>query len=282
MANSNINVLAAGNQIPVSTTLAQILQALTLGASVTLTFPPASDSSVVANAGSPVTVSNTSGTTAGTGAATLSAAPVPNAAAIPAAHVPSAGPVPNAAAPVPSIGHVPNAAAPIPNTGPILNAATPIPNVGPVPSIAAPITNTAAPIPNAAAPVPNVAAPVPNAAAPVPSAAPVPNTGPVLNAAAPIPNAAAPAQQPPVPMHPGALAVGAQGGAILDITGSQYYVVTVGLQIGVFLGWSGASLQVNGVTGCTFLMIEKGYGARNRAMRQFNEAFANSHCCIVV
>ncbi|KAG6895760.1 hypothetical protein C0992_012801 [Termitomyces sp. T32_za158] len=184
--------LDTGDQIPVSHTLAKILQALTLGASVTFTYPP--------NTIVPPISSDADGNI------TVVSSPTVNVAS-------------------PALGAVP-----------------------------ASDSDT-----KASVPVASVQAVTP---APAPTAASIP---------------------PPTPlvcMDPAAVAVGAHGNDLEDNPDKPFYVVTSGRKIGIFAGWSSVSPQVLGAGRCTYCKIERGPGTRNRAMHEFNEAFAAGYCCV--
>ncbi|KAG6825344.1 hypothetical protein H0H92_004029 [Tricholoma furcatifolium] len=99
--------------------------------------------------------------------------------------------------------------------------------------------------------------------------------------APPAPPAAPLIPEPPIPMDPAAVEAGAYGSDILDVIDERYYVVTVGRRIGVFLTWGSTSPWVTGATGCTFQMIEQGFGARNRAVAAFNTKFKEGNCRVV-
>ncbi|KAG6809154.1 hypothetical protein H0H92_001391 [Tricholoma furcatifolium] len=85
--------------------------------------------------------------------------------------------------------------------------------------------------------------------------------------------------QPPIPMSQQAIDAGGYGQDLPDAP-KRYYVVTVGLRIGVFMTWACTSPWVSGVSAATFTMFE-GANARNRAVTEFNKNVSDGICRIV-
>ncbi|KAG6835687.1 hypothetical protein H0H93_015736 [Arthromyces matolae] len=210
MTQTPSNVLDIGDQIPVSATLACLLQALELGASVTFTFPTASEDPIFnVNSASAGNSGSNNGGSATTTLANLQAAL--------------------------------NAAT--------LRAATTAPSSA---NAGSSVTTAVAPVVASAGPI------VPTAPANVPGAAPV-----------------------PVVLDPAAVAAGVHGAHLPNSSEDRYYVVTVGRRLGVFMGWSSVSPFVQRVTGSTYSMVERGLGARNRAITLFNAAWAEGVCTLI-
>ncbi|KAG6848620.1 hypothetical protein H0H93_015448 [Arthromyces matolae] len=289
MSNNTAKVSATDDGIPVSDTLALLLQALNTGASITInlppgTFPPGALAVGNTNVQSSVPVGNSSSDASGATPASVG----PN--------VASAG-VPTVSsgvttAPAPTGGNVGPSAPPIISTSSnVAPAATSAP-VANAPAVSASAVPVPVPVPNVAS-TPSITAAPGGAStnstggntAPAPPPAPVgigaTPTVPAVAPPAPVGAANPGAPEPLEPMDPAAIAAGAQGNDLQEDIHVRFYCVTVGRRIGIFAGWGNTAPHVTGASGSCYTAIDKGRGARNRAMRAFNDAFAAGNYNIV-
>ncbi|KAG6818767.1 hypothetical protein H0H93_002006, partial [Arthromyces matolae] len=275
MSNNIAKVSATDDAIPVSDTLALLLQALNTGASITInlpagTFPPGALAVGNTNVQSSVPAGNSSSATAD--ATPTSVGPNVASGAVPTvssgvttAPAPTGGNV----GPGSNVAPTATSAPVLPVNAPaVLTSAVPapvsVPNVGSTPSVtAAPGGASTNSTGGNTAPAPPPAPVVATATPTVPAVAPAP-----VGAA----NPAVP--EPLEPMDPAAIATGAQGNDLQEDIHVRFYCVTVGRRIGIFAGWGNTAPHVTGASGSCYTAIDKGRGARNRAMRAFNDAFA--------